>query len=257
LDVVPRSQLPPPLPPETRPVGQLIAEALRLYGEAFWRVLPLGLAVALTNQISAGKGLWLQVAVLAAAAPLLTGAYIGACLIALGVRVPGRTIATAFAGGLVVILPVPVLLLIYVLPAVAWLSFVGLVVPVVLNERLGLRPALRRATQLARADYVHALGSLAAVTVVFGLTKIMLILLLRGQADTAERVALFLADLVLSPLLFLVPALLYFDQAARVIESAPRPRRREDADVHPALESDAAGRSDPEVEPGPAAGGQS
>ena len=43
--------------------------------------------------------------------------------------------------------------------------------------------------------------------------------LLREQADTAVRVAVFLADLVVSPLLFLGAALLYFDQAARVRSS--------------------------------------
>ena len=158
-------------------------------------------------------------------------------------------LAIAFAAGVLVVLPVPLLVLVYILPAVAWLAFVGLVVPVVVVERLPLRAALVRAVQLSRADYVHALGSLAAATIVFGVTKIMLILLLRGSADAAERIALFLADLVLSPLLFLVPALLYFDQAARVVESAPRSRRRRQGDIHPALESDVAGRADPEVEP--------
>ena len=39
---MPRSELPPALPPETRPVGQLIAEALRVYGGDFWSVLPIG-----------------------------------------------------------------------------------------------------------------------------------------------------------------------------------------------------------------------
>ena len=220
---MPRSELPPALPPETRPVGQLIAEALRLYGSAFWAVLPIGLPVAVTNQISAGHSHWVQVGVLAAAIPLLTAAYVAACLVACGERAPSRTIATAFAAGMLVILPVPLLVLVYVLPAVAWLALVGLVVPVVLVERLPLRAALRRAVTLARADYVHALGALAAATVIFALTKIMLILLLHGTADAAERVALFLADLVLSPLLFLVPALLYFDQAAR--SDAPPTRR--------------------------------
>src|SRR5205807_4409891 len=135
----------------------------------------------------------------------------------------------------------------YVLPALAWLALFGLVVPVVLVERLPLRAAFNRAVRLARADYVHALGSLAAITIVFGVTKVMLILLLRGTADAAERAALFLADLVLSPLLFLVPALVYFDQAARVIESAPRSRSRRHGDIHPALEPDGAGRTDTEV----------
>jgi uncharacterized protein with GYD domain len=184
---VPRKELPPALPPETRPVGQLIAEALRLYGEAFWTVLPIGLPIAITNQVSAGHSHWVQVGVLAAAIPLLTAAYVAACLVVVKERPPGRTIATAFVGGVLVILPVPLLVLIYVLPAVAWLALVGLLVPAALVERLPLRASLRRAVELARADYVHALGSLAAVTVIFALTKIMLILLLRGTADAAER----------------------------------------------------------------------
>ena len=245
---MPREGLPPALPPETRPVGQLIAEALRLYGEAFWSVLPIGLPIAITNQVSAGHSHWVQVGVLAAAIPLLTAAYVAACLVVVKERPPRRAVATAFVGGVLVILPVPLLVLIYALPAVAWLALVGLVVPAALVERLPLRAALRRAVELARADYVHALGAMAAATVIFALTKIMLILLLRGTADAAERVALFLADLVLSPLLFLVPALLYFDQAARVVQSRPRTRRRRDADLHPALEPDAAGRADAEVE---------
>ena len=226
----------------------MIAEALRLYGNSFWRVLPIGLPVALTNQVTAGRAFWVQVVALAAATPLLTAAYVAACLVVVKERPPGRVLAIAFAAGVLVVLPVPLLVLVYILPAVAWLAFVGLVVPVVVVERLPLRAAVARAVQLARADYVHALGSLAAVTVVFGVTKIMLILLLRGSADAAERIALFLADLVLSPLLFLVPALLYFDQAARVVESAPRSRRRRHADIHPALESDGTGRADTEVE---------
>ena len=221
-----RSELPAALPPETRPVGQLIAEALRLYGEAFWSVLPLGLPIAITNQISAGRSHWVQVGVLAAAIPLLALAYVGACLIVVHERPPRRAIATAFVAGVVIILPVPLLVLIYVLPAVAWLALVGLAVPVVLAERVRLGAAFRRAVALARADYVHALGSIAAATIVFALTKIMLILLLHGQADATERVALFLADLVLSPLLFLVPALLYFDQAARTVVESPPPTRR-------------------------------
>jgi hypothetical protein len=52
----------------------------------------------------------------------------------------------------------------------------------------------------------------------------MLALLLRDLGDSGERIALGLADLVVSPLLFLGGALLYVDQAARV-GSTPRARR--------------------------------
>jgi hypothetical protein len=49
------------------------------------------------------------------------------------------------------------------------------------------------------------------------------VLLLRGQGDQTERIALFLGDLVLSPLLFVGSALLYVDQSARLVESPRRP----------------------------------
>ena len=106
----------------------------------------------------------------------------------------------------------------------AWLALVGLVVPVVMIEDAPARKALRRAVELCRADYIHALGSLATLVIVFVLSRVMLAFLLREQADNTVRAAVFVADLVISPLLFLGAALLYFDQAARV-GSSPRARR--------------------------------
>ena len=50
--------------------------------------------------------------------------------------------------------------------------------------------------------------------------KLTLAFLLRDLGDAGERAALGLADLVMSPLLFLGGALLYVDQAARVRSSA-------------------------------------
>src|SRR5919204_450085 len=44
---MPRRDLPPPLPPETRTVGQVVAEAIRLYGARFWPSLALGIGPAL------------------------------------------------------------------------------------------------------------------------------------------------------------------------------------------------------------------
>ncbi len=44
----------------------------------------------------------------------------------------------------------------------------------------------------------------------------MLLILLHTQGNQAQAVALVLADLVLSPLLFIGAALLYLDQAARL-----------------------------------------
>jgi hypothetical protein len=207
---------PPPLPPATRTVGQLVAESIRFYGHRFWAVLPLGLAVAAINQVSAGRSTIVQAIVLAAGAPLMAAAFARACALLADVRLEAGAAARAIAVGSVVWVPAAFLSLFYVLPAIAWLALVGLVVPVLVLERPPLRVALRRAVELARADFVHALASLATLVILFGLVKLMLVLLLRDLGDSGERVALALADLVVSPLLFLGGAILYVDQSARV-----------------------------------------
>jgi predicted DNA repair protein MutK len=230
--------LPPPLPPRERTAGQVVAESIRLYGHRFWAALALGLPVAAITQVSAGRPLTTQMLVLWAATPLLTAAYVGAVAIASPRHLPREALLRAFGVGLLVFLPV-----------LAWLALFGLAVPAAAHERIGLRGALFRARRLAAADYVHALGSLCALAIVYYVTRLMLLLLLHGQADAATRTASFLADLVISPLLFLGAALLYFDQAARVVDSGSRPRRRRDADLHPAVDAHGSGRPDAEVEP--------
>lgn len=217
-----KEPLPPPLPPETRTVGQLVAESLRLYGRRVWPSLSLGLAVAIVNQVSAGRSTLTQTLVLAAAAPLMAAAYTGASALVGEASLEPAVAAKAILVGAVVFVPAAFLSLVYVFPAVAWLALVGLVVPVLVIERLPVRAALRRAVALARADYVHAFGSLATLVLLFGLVKLTLVLLLRDLGDSGERVALGLADLVVSPLLFLGGALLYVDQAARAaVRSRP------------------------------------
>ena len=46
---------------------------------------------------------------------------------------------TAFAAGLIVFLPAPVLLRVFVLPLVLWFGLVGLAVPAAVVEGLGVR----------------------------------------------------------------------------------------------------------------------
>ena len=229
--------LPPPLPPERRTVGQLIAESIRFYGASFWRVLPLGLPLAVADQASVRQTLGVQMVIFWAATPLFVAGYLWACRVLLAAK-PTRTAA---AVAVLVWLPFPALRSIYVLPAIAWLAFMGLSVPAAMKERLGFRAALARGRQLALVDYVHALGSLAALVVVVGVAENALSALLHTQSHSGERVALLLSDLVLSPLLFIGGALLYVDQAARV--------RSRHADLHPSVDADRAGRADAQVEP--------
>ncbi len=244
------------VPPADRTVGQLVAETIRLYGRRFWRALSLGVVVAVFNQVAIGENRESQATLLVLAAPFFTLAYIGASALVADQRPSRRAFLEAFGIGVVVFLPVGLLVWFYVLPALAWLAFAGLAVPAALLERAGVRKALRRAGRLSGADYVHALGALATLVIVYFVSRAALLFLLHGQAGAALRTAAFLADLVLSPLLFLGSALLYFDQKARLESGSPR-RRRRDARLHHALEPDRAGRSDSEVKPGPAARSES
>ena len=253
-----KEPLPPPLPPETRTVGQLVAETLRLYGRRFWLALPLGLALAVVNQLRQLSGALAFAAVVVLATIAMAAAYTAASAIVDEKRPARRTLATALAAGVVAFLPLALLLGEFILLGLAWLALVGLAVPAAVIERAPFRQALRRGVRLAQADFVHALGSLATLALVYFLTSVTLTVLLRAQGEQTERVALFLADLVLSPILFLGAALLYFDQAARVVVSGPRKRvrRSRHADVHPADDADRTGRADAEGEPGAAARGQ-
>ena len=247
-----RTELPPPLPPETRTIGQLVAESLRLYGARFWASLALGFgpaAVALALVELPGVLVWTLVPTVGTA--IWTLAYMGACRVGLAAGHQNRRVA--FSVGFVAFLPLLLQRIVVVpgfdLVTLAYFGFVGLGVPAALVEGLGLRAALRRGTELARADFVHVLGSLATLVITTFLTGLVLFILLQGVGDQAVRVAAFLALLVLAPLFLLGAALLYVDQSARVIDSGPRPRRSRDADVHPAFEPDGAGRPDAEVEP--------
>lgn len=217
--------LPAPLPPETRTVGQLVAESIRLYGRRFWLAVPLGASVAVLEQGLLEFGNEVRFLLLATVGGvLLSASYAGASALAAGVRLTRASFLLAIAAGTVAFVPFPFLVLGFILPGLAWLAFVGLVVPVTVIERLDFRRAFRRATELSRADYVHALGSLATLVILYVLTRLVLVLLLRGSGDQTERIAIFLADLVISPLLFLGAALLYFDQAARVRSAKSRRR---------------------------------
>jgi hypothetical protein len=246
-----RSELPPPLPPETRTVGQLVAESVRLYGARFWASLALGLGPAAVPLMASELPRVLVWALLpTVGTALLTLAYLGACRISLAT--PPRNVGVAFAVGFVAFLPL-VLQRIVILPgagivSLAYFALVCLGVPAAIAERLGFRDALHRGAQLARADYVHVLGSLATLVITTFLTGLVLFFLLHGVGDQAMRIAAFLALLVLAPLFLLGAALLYVDQAARVVDSGPPTRRSRRADVHPALQPDGAGRSDAEVE---------
>jgi hypothetical protein len=230
--------LPPPLPAEERSVGQLVAETIRFYQHHFFQTIPLGLSVAALTQLTVtfghrrtepyghppprgfekphsilGGGVETTILI---GALLLTASYIVAIVLVTGARPQRRPLVTAYVLGVVVFLPVPLLAQLLVLPAVVYLAFFGWVVPAALVERTGLGQSFRRSAQLARVDFVHAAGGLATLVIVFYVVRLMLALLLRSGGEATERAAALMADLVLSPMLFVGSAILYLDQAARL-----------------------------------------
>jgi hypothetical protein len=208
--------LPPPLSPATRTVGQLVAETLRLYGGRFFLCLPLGLVIAVADQISLDLGVRGRIVVLLVAAPFLSAAYAAAAALAIDRRPPASTWAVAIGVGTAVFLPAAFLFPWFALAAIVFLAFLGNAVPAAVIEGRTPLQAFRRSLEVARADIVHALGGLATLVLMFGLARLAMGFLLRQEADNALRVAIFLADTVLGPILFLGAALLYIDLAARV-----------------------------------------
>jgi len=229
-------------------VGQLVAETVNLYRRRFWASLALGLGpAAAAVGLTLVPGWWKLVFALTAVASLMTAAYLGAVAIVTDERAERGSQLVAAAVGYLVFVPALFLYSLFVLPAVAWLALFGLAVPAALIERRGIRASLRRGYELGRADYVHAAGSLATLVIVAFLTATVLFFLLRGASQVERSAAAFLSLVVISPILFLGAALLYFDQAAR------DPTRRSDADLHHAVQLDRPGRADAEGEPRPSA----
>jgi hypothetical protein len=222
----PRSrELPPALPPAARPVGQVVAEAIKLYQGNFWRALVLGIPVAVSDQLIADRSLGERIVLLVAAAPAFSLAYAAACAIRQGEHPPWRVWALAVVVGTLTFLPAAAFFSWFAIAAVLWLGIAGHAVPAVMAERVGPFASLRRTVELGRADYIHAAGSFATLALLFGLTRLALGLVLSSQADATVRVSIFLADLVISPLLYLGAAIVYVDLAARV--GLSRDERRE------------------------------
>lgn len=207
---------PPALPPVAQTVGQLVAETLRLYGTRFLAVLPLGLPLAIADQFTREVDRVKTAEILAGMSPAFTAGYLVASVYAHGARPTWRQVLTAMVLGSIVFAIAAPLLAAWLLGGVAWLALAGHVVPAVVAEGRGPVDALRRSLAVARADYLHALGGLATLLVLFYLTRILLEGLLRSQADNTVRVAVLLSDVVLSPIILLGGALLFTNLASRI-----------------------------------------
>jgi hypothetical protein len=219
---------PEALPPETRPVGQLVAESLRLYGRRFWRCLALGAGPTVFTLTAAVLDGPLAIAFVVLVGPPLLSTVL-ALATSLAADVDRSRLSVAVLAGIPALVPLSTSRLVVFpfvyLIALAWYAVFGLAGPVALIERRGVVDSLRRSVRLARADLVHALGSVATLAILVVICVFMLFVVLANVGEQAVQVAAVLAVFVVSPLFFLGTALLYFDQAARL--ESPRRKRKE------------------------------
>jgi len=210
---------PEALPPAERTVGQVIAESIGLYGRHFFPSLALGIPAAVVVALDAWAPHSARAAfVLVVGTPLSAWALVRA--VRLAYPDAGGPTAPAIVLGVVSFLPALVSRLV-VFPgiyplALAWLAATIFAAPVVLVENAPARSALARSARLARADLVHSVGALLALTITILLSALVLTFLLRGFGNQGIRIAALIALLVVTPLFFLGAAVLYGDQAARV-----------------------------------------
>jgi hypothetical protein len=214
-------------------LGELLAETVRLYGDRVKAVAGVGLFLAVTLVLADLTGHVIGFVVVlalaftaayAASARIVAGdRFVEACA-QVGLRVPILLVLT-----LVVSVPFvlgridPVL----VLFAVAWLAFVGFSIPVAMLERdpeaeawyRRLGYSLYRSVDLARAEYLHALGIVAAFVIAYLLLVPILAALLVGFGENGRFAAFVIANGVIGPFFFLGLNVLYFEQRARALSS--------------------------------------
>jgi hypothetical protein len=219
------------------PLGEVIATTIRLYGDRLWRALGVGAVVAGTFRLAFELPDVLAIVLLAAA---FTACYAAAARVAaddgFGAawrRVAARApvllvlvvvVAVPFALGVFVRAGDPLAGLVFIFFAVSWLVVVGFSIPVTMLdaeeerrswfERLG--HGLHRSIELARAEFLHAVGVTSALVLIYGLLGPLLASVLVGFGDNGRRAAFLLSQVVIAPFFFLGLVVLYHDQRARL-----------------------------------------
>ena len=224
-----------PVGPLDRPLrlGEVLAETTRLYGARIWAAVGLGVVTAGTFILGLVLPTAAAIALLAlslavcwaAATRLVAGDSFGEAWAQVAVRMPVLLVLTAVA-------TVPFALalsqqLVLVIFAVGWLAGTGFAIPAAVMEkpaepldffhRLGW--LLRRSIELARAEFLHAVGVMSALVILYLFLSTILFGALRGFAEQADVAAAAIAQAVLAPFFFLGFAVLYFEQRARALSS--------------------------------------
>lgn len=222
-------------PDRPLPLGELLAETIRIYGDRLRAALGLGAVVGGAFLAARAVPTLLEVLVVSlaftatygAAARIVSGDSFAEAWAQVGVRAPVLIVLT-----FVVAVPFAIAVgyLFLLILAVLWLALAGFSIPVAMLEReqdgggvfARIAYALDRSLRLARAEYLHAAGVVAGLVIAYLVLGVLIGLALAGFADNGRLVAVALAQLVLAPLFFLGLAVLYYEQRARAAVSSPR-----------------------------------
>ena len=213
-------------------LGEVLARTAEIYGRRIWAALALGGFLAAVFLLARAAPAWGRLAVLslgltacyAVASRLVSGDRFAEAFGHVAHRVPVLLVLTVVVSvPLAIALAGPLLLLL----VVAWLALTGFSIPVTMLERspgseslfARLGYAMTRAVALARAEYLHAAGVVAALTLIYVLVGSLLAAALTGFADNPGLGAFLIVQVVLAPFFCLGLAVLYFEQKARALSS--------------------------------------
>lgn len=223
-------------PPE-RPLalGELLSETVRIYTQRPRAAVGLGLVEGVAYLLAALTPDLLDVvviglaftAILAAAARLVSGDTFAEAWSQVGLRSPTLVVLT-FVVAIPAVIALTYLFLFVV--GALWIALMGFSIPAAMLERDPevrntfdrIAHSLLRSIQLARAEYLHALGVVAALVMIYLVLGIALGAGLVGFADNGRVIAAALVQVVLAPFFFLGLSVLYFEQRARAAVSSPR-----------------------------------
>jgi hypothetical protein len=222
--------------PPDRPLtlGELLSETIRLYSVMPRAALGLGLVEGGAFLLARVTPDLFDVLVIAAAftaiygaaARLVSGDTFTEAWAQVFVRAPTLIVLT-FVVAVPVVIAIPYLFLLIV--GALWIALMGFSIPVAVLERDPdvtnpfdrIAFSLLRSIRLARAEYLHALGVIAALLLIYLLFGIVLAQALVGFAENGQVIAAAIVQVVLAPFFFLGLSVLYFEQRARAAVSSP------------------------------------
>jgi hypothetical protein len=222
-------------PDRPLPLGELLSETIRIYTQRPWPAIGLGLVEGAAYLLAALTPDLLDVfvialaftAIYAAASRLVSGDTFAESWAQVGLRAPVLLVLT-FVVAVPAVIALTYLFLLVV--GALWIALMGFSIPAAMLERDPevknsldrIAFSLLRSIRLARAEYLHALGVIAALVIIYLLLGVALGIGLVGFADNGRVIAAALVQVVLAPFFFIGLSLLYFEQRARAALSSPR-----------------------------------